>query len=151
MTNPAVTVRDAQASDETAWRELWAQYLSFYETDLAEDVTAATWLRLVERRDGMWGRVAESSGRIVGFSVSVLHAGSWTVQPVCYLEDLFVAPEARGGGAGKALIADLMALARINGWSHVYWHTRQSNAVARRLYDQFGPADDFVRYRITLV
>lgn len=145
-----VTVRDPGLEDEAAWRSLWEQYLRFYETELDEDVTAFTWQRLLQRRDGMLGRVAERSGRVIGFSVCVLHAGSWTTQPVCYLEDLYVEPQTRGSGAGRALIADLLALARDRGWSHLYWHTRQSNAVARRLYDQFGPVDDFVRYRIAL-
>jgi len=41
-------------------------------------------------------------------------------------------------------------LGRDNGWSRVYWHTRQSNEAARRLYDKFAKADDFVRYRMIL-
>ncbi|HEY8263776.1 MAG TPA: GNAT family N-acetyltransferase, partial [Methyloceanibacter sp.] len=36
------------------------------------------------------------------------------------------------------------------GWSRLYWHTRESNVAARRLYDKFAKADDFVRYRLVL-
>lgn len=46
------------------------------------------------------------------------------------------------------LIADLVDRAKVKGWSRLYWHTRESNP-ARRLYDEFTKADDFVRYRLT--
>jgi ribosomal protein S18 acetylase RimI-like enzyme len=78
----------------------------------------------------------------------VLHSGTWTVDPVCYLEDLFVDPEHRGRGIGEALIRDLVATAKSKGWSRLYWHTRNSNAAARSVYDRFTLADDFVRYRL---
>jgi hypothetical protein len=41
-------------------------------------------------------------------------------------------------------------LARERGWSRLYWHTRAANATARKLYDKFAKADDFVRYRMIL-
>ena len=141
-------IRDALPSDEPRWRRLWDGYLAFYETDLAEDVTAHTWERLIHKSDGMICRVAETAGDVCGFSHSVLHAGTWTTTPSCYLEDLFVAPEQRGRGIGEALIRDLVSLAEAKGWSRLYWHTRVSNAAARRVYDRFTSADDFVRYRI---
>ena len=80
----------------------------------------------------------------------MLHPTSWTLTPACYLEDLFVDPDMRGNGIGRALIDDLVRLGRDNGWSRIYWHTRQSNEAARRLYDKFAEADDFVRYRLSL-
>jgi ribosomal protein S18 acetylase RimI-like enzyme len=143
-------VRWARAEDEATWRNLWQQYVRFYESEVAESVTAHTWGRILAQAEGMIGRVAERDGRVVGFSVSIVHARSWTVEPACYLEDLFVDPDVRGSGAGRALIEDLLALGRERGWARVYWHTRQSNAVARRLYDRFTAADDFVRYTVAV-
>ena len=61
-----------------------------------------------------------------------------------------VDPQARGHGLGRALIDDLLILARDRGWSPIYWHTRRSNEAARRLYDNYVEADDFVRYRMIL-
>ena len=57
---------------------------------------------------------------------------------------------ARGAGAGRALIDDLFSLAKAKAWSRLYWHTDTGNTTARRLYDSYIKADDFVRYRITL-
>lgn len=150
MASPAPVIRDPRPDDEAAWRQLWSGYVDFYEAEINEAVTAATWQRLFMLGSGMFGRIAEWDGAVAGFTVSVVHPGSWTLAPLCYLEDLFVEPAARGHGIGKALIQDLVALARERGWSRVYWHTRQGNATARLLYDRFAKADDFVRYRIFL-
>lgn len=143
-------IRDAFPSDEPSWRKLWAGYVTFYEADVPEEVTAKTWERLIRRQDGLFCRVAETSGEACGFSLSVLHACTWTTTPVCYLEDLFVAPEARGRGIGEALIRDLVSQAKSNGWSRLYWHTRDSNSTARSVYNRFTKADDFVRYQLAL-
>jgi len=98
----------------------------------------------------MFGRIAEWQGDVAGFTVSVLHPASWTLTPACYLEDLFVDPDRRGHGIGQALIEDLVTMGRHRGWSRIYSHTRASNETARRLYDRFAAADDFVRYRMIL-
>jgi ribosomal protein S18 acetylase RimI-like enzyme len=141
-------IRDPKPEDEAAWRRLWAAYVAFYEAQVPDAVTAGTWARLLDPNSGMIGRLAERNGVVVGFTVSVIHPGSWTLQPICYLEDLFVDPRARGHGVGRALIDDLVALARECGWSRLYWHTKASNETARRLYDRYIEADDFVRYRM---
>ena len=140
-----LAIRDPRPADEVDWRQLWSAYCVFYETDVPDTVTAATW-----PGSPLFGRIAEWDGRVVGFAVSVLHEGSWTTKPCCYLEDLFVAPDFRGKGIARALIEDQLKLCRDQGWSRLYWHTRESNREARRLYDRFATADDFVRYRITL-
>lgn len=68
----------------------------------------------------------------------------------CYLEDLFVDSYARGLGTGRALIDDLLELARKTGWSRVYWHTNDDNETAPRLYHRCTEANGFVRYRVAL-
>src|SRR5690349_20583898 len=128
-------IRDAVPSDEPTLRALWAAYVAFYEAEVPEEVTAKTWERLIHKQDGLFCRIAEKDGAACGFSLSVLHAGTWPAAPVCYLEDLFVAPEHRGKGIGEALIRDLVSTAQARGWSRLYWHTRASNAAARSVYD----------------
>jgi GNAT superfamily N-acetyltransferase len=150
MAAPALVIRDPRPGDEAAWRRLWAGYVTFYETEVSEAVTAGTWARLFDPESGMVGRIAEWDGAVSGFTVSVVHPRSWALAPICYLEDLFVDPALRGRGLGRALIEDLVALGRARGWSGLYWHTQQGNATARLLYDRFAKADDFVRYRIPI-
>lgn len=145
-----VKVRKIELQDQAAWWTLWKGYCDFYRTDLSPAVTEATWKRIVEPRSAFVGRIAELDCDIVGFSLSVIHECSWTIAPVCYLEDLYVAPAARGRGVGLALVEDIVGLARRNSWARVYWHTEADNASARRLYDRFCQADGFVRYRLGL-
>jgi GNAT superfamily N-acetyltransferase len=142
----ALAVRPARADDEAAWREMWKGYCDFYEEVVEEPVTAATWERLLDPDWPMGALVAVDGDELVGFANYVVHPRTWSREPVCYLEDLFVRPAARGRGAGRALIERLLELGRAQGWVHVYWHTRRDNATARALYDSFRPADDFVRY-----
>lgn len=139
-------IRDPAPTDETAWRSLWSQYNAFYETIIPEPVTARTWQRMLDPAAPIFGRLAVDDAELIGFCVSVIHDSTWTIAPLCYLEDLFVAPKFRRRGVGRMLIADLLDRARSNGWARLYWHTRANNP-ARRLYDEFGNADDFVRYR----
>lgn len=141
-----VTVRDPTAADEAAWRALWSQYNAFYAATIAEAITARTWQRILDPQSPIFARLAMVDDAAAGFSASVLHEGTWVMAPICYLEDLFVAPAFRGRGCGRMLIADLIDRAQRNGWSQLYWHTRADNP-ARRLYDEFISADDFVRYR----
>jgi len=144
------TVRPLAEGDRAAWLPLWLGYLEFYETKLDARITEATWARLLDPHERMFGLVAETDGKIVGLLNYVLHANTWSVSPVCYLEDLFVAPDGRGQGAGRALIAALADLGRAAKWRRIYWQTRSSNATARQLYDKIGTLTSWVRYDIDL-
>jgi len=149
MAGAPIAIRDPTAADEMPWRALWSQYNAFCQVSIPENVTARTWQRLLDPGLAVFGRLAVADGEIAGFCVSVLHDSSWTAAPVCYLEDLFVAPALRSRGFGRALIRDLVDRAKSNGWARLYWHTRAGNP-ARRLSDEFAAADDFVRYRLPL-
>ena len=86
----------------------------------------------------------------LGFAIAFTHASTWVMTQDCYLEDLFVDPEARGQGIGRALMADVQAIARAKGCARLYWHTDHDNRPARNLYDSIAPVGDVVRYRMTL-
>ena len=143
-------VRAPRVGDEPAWRQLWAAYLAFYGAKIEPEATEFTLRRIMEPGNAMFGRVAERDGAVVGFAICVMHEGTWSLEPTCYLEDLFVDPAARGTGMGRALLDDLVALGAERGWASIYWHTRADNAQARRVYDQYVTADQFVRYRLPM-
>ena len=143
-------IRDAKPEDEARWRELWAGYNQDQDAVVPENVTAATWRRILDPAVPMFARMAIRDGAVAGFALSVLHEGSWVTGPICYLEDLFVDPADRRHGVARALIEDLMTMGKARGWSRLYWHADGGNENARRLYDTFIPADKFVRYRLSL-
>ena len=145
-----VEIRNAVQADEAGWRALWGDYLRYYKVDLSPEVTAKTWARIIDPVSPLNARLAFDGSAILGFALHHHHASTWVLGEDCYLEDLFVADAARRRGIGRALIDDLRALAKAKGYHRLYWHTDESNARARALYDSYAPYDGHVRYRLTL-
>lgn len=140
-------IRPIEARDEAAWRRLWDGYCLFYEVSLSPDVTQRTWERILDAISSIHAIVAENGdGEVVGFCNYVVHENTWETKPVCYLEDLFVDPAIRAQGVGRQLIDWLVAAMQTEGWSRLYWMTREDNYRARGLYDKYTPRDPFVRY-----
>jgi GNAT superfamily N-acetyltransferase len=142
-------IRALTEDDWDAWRALWAGYLSFYRAELSDATTRATFERLCASREGMFSLLAlDESGRGIGMANCVVHATTWSRRPTCYLQDLFVAPSARGHDVGRALFAEIGRAAKERGAGRVYWHTQQYNGAARSLYDQVGRPTSFVVYEM---
>ena len=145
------TIEPLRPTDRDAWLDLWHGYLSFYETELDEATTEATFRRLLDPAVGMHGALArDADGTAIGLVHWLTHAATWTVTDYCYLEDLFVAPSARSAGAGEALIEHVVTWARGHGSAKVYWLTAETNTVARRLYDRVAERSGFLHYQVTL-
>lgn len=142
------TIRDAHASDKDRFLDLWKNYLDFYQVSVSPDVTESTWSKVMSRESALFMCVAEVDGKMQGFALCLTHEGSWILGKDCYLEDLFVDASQRGQGLGRALLQDLVELSKQNGWSRLYWHTAETNATARKLYDSFVESDGHLRYRI---
>ena len=143
-------IRRALDSDREQWHELWQAYISFYESSLATQVTDLLWQRIHDPDHEIQCRVAATrDNKLLGLVHFFPHAHTWYANPVCYLNDLFVRPQIRGGGIGSGLIEAVVAQARQQGWAEVYWHTQHNNSVARGLYDKVtGGTDGFVNYTI---
>ena len=76
----------------------------------------------------------------------LFHRTTTAHEPVCYLNDLFTSPEARGQGVGRALIEAVYDAARRAGSTRVYWQTHETNATARTLYDKVAERSGFLVY-----
>jgi GNAT superfamily N-acetyltransferase len=141
-----IVIRKVRPKDEPRWRELWDAYTRFYEKEPVEAVTRHTWSRILDNASPVHAIAAERDGRVIGICNYIIHENTSTLTPVCYLEDLFVDPACRAGGVGKALIDWVLAECKAQGWSRLYWHTRETNYRARGLYDKYTPHSGFVRY-----
>jgi GNAT superfamily N-acetyltransferase len=145
--SPRPAIRPLRPADEEDWRRLWRAYLAFYETELPEAVIATTFARLMApSADGPYGLIAEMDGRPVGLVHYLFHAHCWRPEGVCYLQDLYAAPEVRGRGVGRALIEAVYAAADAAGKPSVYWMTQEFNHTARRLYDRIAVLTPFIKY-----
>ncbi|MBI1262049.1 MAG: GNAT family N-acetyltransferase [Rhizobiales bacterium] len=146
-----VTIRPFAARDRAAWDRLWAGYLTFYKSTLTPEVSDNTWARILDPAGEIIGLMAvDADDAPVGFAHAIPHAGTWDPRPVCYLEDLFVAPEARGSGAGRALIEALAEKGRAEGWLRLYWQTASDNDTAQALYKKLAEKTDWVRFDLDL-
>lgn len=140
-------IRKIEPRDEARWRVLWEGYCRFYQRELSEPITHYTWQRIVDAGSPVHAIVAQDAGgQVIGICNYILHDNTWSLTPVCYLEDLFVDPEQRAGGVGKQLIDWLIAEMKAHGWSRIYWNTKENNYRARGLYDQYTPHSGFLRY-----
>jgi GNAT superfamily N-acetyltransferase len=145
-----IAITDLNPGHKDAFRALWDRYLQFYDVALAPQVTVATWARLIDPASPMKARIALVDGTPMGFAIHMHHPSTWVAGDDCYLEDLFVSEAARGQGLGRALIDDLIGIARAKGWHRLYWHTNEGNTRARVLYDSYVPSDGHIRYRLKL-
>ena len=93
-------IRPPRPDERSEWEPLWRAYLDFYRTSVARDVYDATWARLHDPNEPMELLGAYVDGRLRGIVHYLFHRSCWTVGDYCYLQDLFVAAEARGRGLG---------------------------------------------------
>jgi GNAT superfamily N-acetyltransferase len=140
-------IRPVETGDRKRWEPLWRGYQTFYKVDLPSEVTETTWRRFFDGLEPMHALVAEEGTELIGIVHYLFHRSTWMLGPICYLQDLFTAEKARGKGVGKALIEAVYARATAAGASRVYWHTHETNATARALYDRVAALSGFVQYR----
>ena len=140
------TIRRLEARDRAAWDVLFRDYRDFYRAKVADTVIDGTFERLLEGK-ALLGLVAvDEADRPIGLMHLVFHPSTWAGQDYCYIEDLFVARDARGTGASRTLFARAYAEAEARGAPRVYWLTQEYNAPARSLYDTLGRRTSFIVY-----
>jgi GNAT superfamily N-acetyltransferase len=99
-----------------------------------------------------WCLVAEDdAGDIVGFALWFYNFSTWRGRHGIYLEDLFVRPDARGGGHGRALLEALARIAVDNDCVRMEWVVLEWNDTAHRFYRRIGaePMDEWTTWRLT--
>ena len=143
----AAVIRPVGADERAAWEPLWTGYLEFYKTTVPKQIYDTTWARLQDETEPMYLFGAYVDGRLLGIVHFLYHRSCWTIADYCYLQDLFVAEDARKLGLGRALIEAVYAEARKAGASRVYWLTHETNAAARSLYDKLADRSGFIQYR----
>ncbi|MBF9038751.1 GNAT family N-acetyltransferase [Rhodobacterales bacterium LSUCC0387] len=143
----SIDILPLRPEDRDTWEGLWKAYLAFYETALSPEVIDLSFTRYSTPAQGdMLAWLAWQDGRAIGLVHVISHAHGWKSKPVTYLQDLFVAPEARRKGIGAALIDHVCADAATAGRPSVYWLTQSHNATARRLYDRVATDTGFIKY-----
>ena len=145
----SITIRPLGDGDRAAWERLFADYATFYMTSIPEGGFDRVWDWIFDAGNDFWCDVAtDDSGQVIGFTQYQLMHRSLGGSMVCYLSDLYVDPDVRGSGAGRAMIDHVVEFARARGLPGVRWLTQEFNYPARRLYDTYGPKTDFILYNV---
>ena len=148
MTEPRI--RQIGPDDRAAWQALFTAYGVFYETDFSPTVLEGVWGWLMDADHEVSALVAELDApdgpALVGFAhLRRLH-DTFTAGPAWSLDDLYVAPEHRGAGIARALIAACEATAHSAGGGTLRWITASDNTTAQRLYDTVATRTTWVTY-----
>lgn len=143
----SIDIRPVTAQDHAAWLPLWQRYLDFYRSTVAEQTSATTWQRFIDPAEPMHAALAWQDGQAVGLVHFIYHRSCWTTGDYCYLQDLFVSADLRGGGIGRRLIEHVYAQARAAGASRVHWLTHETNHDAMQLYERIADRSGFIQYR----
>jgi GNAT superfamily N-acetyltransferase len=146
-----LVIRDIARTDHGRWLPLWDGYNEFYgrsgPTALPDEITAVTWARFFDETEPVHALVAELDGSLVGLTHYLFHRSTTALAPICYLQDLFTSPAARGKGVGRALIEGVYDRARAAGSARVYWQTHETNQTAQKLYERVAERSGFIVYR----
>jgi GNAT superfamily N-acetyltransferase len=146
-----VTVRPAIEPD-TATILRFVRELAEYERE--PDAVAATEEMLAHALFGpdpaAEALIAAQDGTSIGFALFFHNFSTWTGRRGLYLEDLYVTPDARGSGAGKALLAALARLAVERGCARFEWSVLDWNELAIGFYRSIGarPMDEWTVFRL---
>ncbi|SBU91557.1 L-amino acid N-acyltransferase YncA [Streptomyces sp. Ncost-T6T-1] len=134
--------------------------LAAYEKALDEAVASEEQLAeaLFGDRPAAYAHVAtadddsgDGGGEVIGFALWFLNFSTWRGVHGIYLEDLYVRPERRGGGHGKALLTELARICVERGYERLEWSVLDWNAPSIAFYESLGarPQDEWTVYRLT--
>jgi GNAT superfamily N-acetyltransferase len=148
----SLTIRPATADDAELILRFITE-LAIYEKAEHEVKTDAAGIRdsLFAEGSTAHGLICENNGQPIGYAVYFFNYSTWLGKHGLYLEDLYVSPEARGLGAGKALLRHLAQLAVARGCGRFEWSVLDWNTPAIDFYESFGarPQSEWTTYRLT--
>ncbi|MEY3018944.1 MAG: hypothetical protein RL336_2079 [Pseudomonadota bacterium] len=147
-----ISIRRAQPSDVATILGFIRQ-LAIYEKAEHEVVASAeqTHAALFGEHAHCEAMIAENMGTPIGFALYFFNYSTWLGRPGLYLEDLFVTPDSRGLGAGKALLKSLAKVAVERGCGRFEWSVLDWNTPAIDFYESLGaePQSEWTIYRVT--
>ena len=134
---PGIEVGPVQEEEFETLLPLIAAYQSFYEVDEIDNERNRSFFRrfLAPSEDGELLAARDEGGLILGYACLYWHLSSLAAVETVLMNDLFVAPEARGRGIGRTLIEASRDVARARGAGWLEWATAPDNHTAQRLYD----------------
>lgn len=145
------TIRAVGQNDRQQSDVLYQGYAAFYSVEQSQDMRDTVWAWLHDDGRETCGLVAEvPGGTLLGLAHYRPFARPLSATTGGFLDDLFVSPDARGGGVADALIERIEAIAKEKGWSVVRWITADNNYRGRAVYDRLASRTNWVNYDIKI-
>lgn len=135
--------------DREAWAQLYVAYADFYQMTPSDETMATVWSWMLDEGCPFYGLVVRNTaGGLVGLAHYKAIPSPLRGKMVGFLDDLFIAPAYRGGGAIDALMSALKREGEARGWPFIRWITKDNNYRARALYDRYATRTDWVTYQL---
>ncbi|MET0956343.1 MAG: GNAT family N-acetyltransferase [Cryobacterium sp.] len=143
----SVTVRPLGDKDFFPWLGLFEGYSEFYQSDLTDEKALRVWSWVIDKNHDLDGAVAvNESGDFVGFTLYRAFPRTLSGDVGLFVDDLFVAADAREDGVGRALLDFAKEYAKSHGYRQLQWITAADNETAQKLYDEVGTRTSWVTY-----
>lgn len=143
------TVKNTSQQDRAQWQSLYHGYAAFYQVPMNDEILETVWGWIHDESNAFFGLIAkDEDGRALGLMHCREMASPLRGAQVGFLDDLFVAPDARGQGVVEALYESLGDLARKRDWPFVRWITAEDNDRARAVYDRVAEKTGWVTYQM---
>lgn len=147
----SVQVRPLGDKDFFSWLGLFEGYSEFYKSELTDEKALQVWSWIIDKNHDLEGAVAvDDDGNFVGFAHFRKVPDTLSATTGLFLDDLFVAPSARGTGVGRSLIDFVRGYAAEHNFSGIQLITAADNTTAQRLYDDMGTRTEWVTYEIAI-
>lgn len=150
MSENAIEIRSSGEADKASWRLLFDGYARFYKMPMTDGGAATVWAWLQDPSHVLQGLLAHRSGDVVGLAHFRAMPSPLRGVEVGFLDDLFVAPEARGDKVAEALFTTMGEEGRRRGWPFIRWLTADDNYRARGLYDRVAHKTGWNTYQMDL-
>jgi ribosomal protein S18 acetylase RimI-like enzyme len=146
---PGLAIVTPEQGDKAGWRLLYNGYAAFYKVPMTDEIADTVWGWIHDPNHEVEALVAkEANGRLVGLAHFRAMARPLAGTMGAFLDDLFVAPEARGSGVADSLLARLTAIARERKWQVIRWITAENNYRGRSFYDRIATKTHWLTYEI---
>lgn len=147
----SMSVGPISAGDREQWEVLYHGYAEFYQVPMDARILNTVWGWIHDPDNPFFGLIAkDAQGRALGLMHCRQMPSPLRGALVGFLDDLFVAPGARGQGVVEALYEALEDLGREQGWPFIRWITAENNYRGRAVYDRLADKTHWVTYQLSL-
>ena len=141
-----LSIAKAGPGDRDDWLRLWGEWQRHMSGAVPDHITERTWDMIVAPQSGLFALLARNGSGALGMANASSTDFAWTAGPILFLQDLYVTPEARGLGAGSALLKNIYEEADAIGAAQVFWMVDEDDPELQGFYARHAIRTPYLRY-----